>query len=161
MKFHTHHGTSVIKTEKSTKTVFGICCGLVIAIFFFMAIACSFYANSITPAVVILVPMLLLAVLIAITQKDMDKASVEVVNDVITVTDFYFGIKREKVYSVQDIGCAEVLIGYSMRVRGYRYSNGGMTYIVFKDMNGKYMFKVLCVPETKELFEAYLKQQQL
>ena len=94
---------------------------------------------------------------IIITQKDMDKAFVEVVDGAITVADYYFGIKKEKVFSEHNIGCAEVILGYSMRVRGYRYSNVGTTYIVFYDKNGKYMFKILCAPETKEFFGAYLK----
>jgi hypothetical protein len=110
------------------------------------------------PAVLILTPVLVLAILIAVSQKDMDRAYVEVVNDVITVADYYFGIKKEKTFSMQDIGYTEVLIGSSMRIRGYRYSNAGMTYIVFRDGNGKYMFKIIYIPETQEFFKDYLKQ---
>ena len=160
MRFNTHDRTPKIQTTKSVRILLGIGFGMIIALLFFSAIVCSAYVNSVMPAVIILVPMLLLAMLIMIPQKDMDKAFVEIVNDVITVTDFYFGIKKEKVYSVHDIGCAKVFMGYSMSVRGYRHSNVGISYIVFSDNNGKYMFKLICVPETKEFFGAYLKQQQ-
>ena len=94
--------------------------------------------------------------LIAISQKDMDKAFVEIVDDVVSVTDYYFGVKKEKTFSMCEIETAEILIGYSIRVRGYRYSNAGCTYIVFRGNGGKYMFKVICVPETKQFFSKYL-----
>ena len=109
------------------------------------------------PAVLILPPLTVLVILIAITQRDMDKAYVEIVDDVIIAVDYYFGIKKEKTFSIRDIAAAETLTGYSMRVRGYRYSNAGITYIVFRDKSGKYMFKVICVPETKQFFGRYLK----
>ena len=108
------------------------------------------------PAVVILTPVLVLALLIAVSQKDMDRAFIKIVDDVITVTDYYFGVKKEKTFSMCDIETAEILSGYSIRVRGYRYSNANCTYIVFRGNGGKYMFKVICVPETKEFFGKYL-----
>ena len=86
----------------------------------------------------------------------MDKAFVEIVDDVVSVTDYYFGVKKEKTFSMCEIETAEILIGYSIRVHGYRYSNAGCTYIVFRGNGGKYMFKVICVPETKQFFSKYL-----
>ena len=158
MRFNTHNRTPKIKTKKSVKIMLTIGFGLIISLFLFMAIVCSLYINSVMPAVLILTPVLVLAILIAVSQKDMDRAFIEIVDDVITVTDYYFGIKKEKTFSMQDIGYTEVLIGSSMRIRGYRYSNAGMTYIVFRDGNGKYMFKIICTPETKEFFKDYMKQ---
>lgn len=157
MRFNTHDRTPKIKTKKSVKIMLTICFSLIIALFLFMAIVCSLYINSIMPAVIILVPVLIIVMLIAITQNDMDKAYVEIIDDVIIATDYYFGIKKEKTFFIQDIATADVLIGYSMRVRGYRYSNTGCTYMVFRDNSGKYMFKVICVPETKRYFGKYLK----
>ena len=156
MKFNTHNRTPKIETKKSVKILLYAGFGMVIVLFLFVAIVCSVYINSVMPAVVILAPIILIAMFIIITQKDMDKAFVEVVNGAITVTDYYFGIKKEKVFSAHNIGCADIFPGYSMRVRGYRYSNVGTTYIVFFDKNGRYMFKILCVLETKEFFGAYL-----
>ena len=158
MRFNTHDRTPRIETKKAVKILLAIGFGMIIALFLFGAIVCSVYINSVMPVMVILAPALLLAILIFVIKKDMDKAFVEVVNDVITVTDYYFGVKQEKVFSVHDIGCAEVIIGQSMRVRGYRHSFIGMNYIVFSDNNGKYMFKILYASETKEFFGDYLKK---
>ena len=156
MRFNTHDRTPKIETKKSVKIMLTIGFGLIISLFLFMAIVCSLYINSVMPAVVILTPVLVLALLIAVSQKDMDRAFIKIVDDVITVTDYYFGVKKEKTFSMCDIETAEILIGYSIRVRGYRYSNAGCTYIVFRGNGGKYMFKVICVPETKEFFGKYL-----
>ena len=156
MRFNTHNRTPKIETKKSVKIMLTIGFGLIISFLLFMAIVCSLYINSVIPAVVILVPVLVLAILIVITQKDMDRAYVEILDDVVVVADYYFGVKKEKTFSMCEIETAEILIGYSIRVRGYRYSNAGCTYIVFRGNGGKYMFKVICVPETKQFFSKYL-----
>ena len=156
MRFNTHDRTPKSETKKSVKIMLTIGFELIISLFLFMAIVCSLYINSVMPAVVILTPVLVLAILIAVSQKDMDRAFIEIVDDVITVTDYYFGIKNEKTFSMREIDTAEILIGFSTRVHGYRYSNAGCTYIVFRGTGGKYMFKVICVPETKQFFGKYL-----
>jgi len=157
MRFNTHDNTPKIKTKKFVKIMLAIEYGLMISFFLFLAITCSIYINSIMPAVIMLTPILVVAILFLITQKDMDRAFVEIIDDMITVTDYYFGIKKEKTFSMCEIETAEISIGYSMRVRGYRYSNAGCTYITFRDKDGKYMFKIICVPETKQFFSKYLK----
>ncbi len=156
MRFNSHDRTPKIETKKSLKIMLALSYGLMISFFLFMSIVCSLYINSVMPAVLILTPVLVLAILIAVSQKDMDRAFIEIVDDVITVTDYYFGIKNEKTFSMREIDTAEILIGSSMRVHGYRYSNAGCTYIVFRDNGGKYMFKIICVPETKQFFRKYL-----
>ena len=156
MRFNTHDRTPKIETKKSVKIMLTIGFSLIILLFLFMAIVCSLYINSVMPAVLILIPVLVLAILIAVSQKDMDRAFIEIVDDVVTATDYYFGIKNEKTFSMREIDTVEILIGYSIRVSGYRYANAGCTYIVFRDNVGKYMFKVICVPETKQFFSKYL-----
>lgn len=157
MRFNTHYRTPKNKTKKSIKIMLTIGYSLITAVFLFMAVVCSLYIRSIMPAVIILVPVLIIAILISITHNDMDKAYVEIIDDVIIATDYYFGIKKEKIFFLRSIATAEILIGYSSQIRGYRYSNIGCTYIVFRDNSGKYMFKVMCVPETKQYFYKYLK----
>ncbi len=157
MRFSTHDRTPNIETKKSVKLMLAFVFGLIIVFFLFMAVVCSLYINSIMPAVVILAHLSVLVILIAITLRDMDKAYIEIVDDVIIVVDYYFGIKTEKTFSIRDIAAAETIVGYSMRVRGYRYRNAGCTYIVFREKSGKYMFKVICVPATKQFFDKYLK----
>lgn len=131
---------------------------LIITLFALVAIVCSLYISSPAPAIVILIPMFILTGLTWIVQKDMNRAYVEISGDTITVVDYYFGIRKEKAFQTLDISGAEIVIGYSMRVRGYRYSNGGCTYLVFRDHSGHYLFKVMCVPETKQFFDHYLRQ---
>ena len=157
MRFNTHNRTPKIETKKSVKIMLTISFGLIISLFLFFAIVCSLYIESVMPAVVILTPVLVLAILFAQTLKDMEKAYIEIDDDAIFVTDYYFGIRSEKEFSVRQIGTAEILLGSSMRVRGYRYSSAGCAYIVFRDVCDRYMFKVICVPETKQLFSKYLK----
>ena len=156
MRFNTHDRTPKIETKKSVKIMLTIGFSLIILLFLFMAIVCSLYINSVMPAVLILIPVLVLAILIAVSQKDMDRAFIEIVDDVVTATDYYFGIKNEKTFSMREIDTVEILSGYSIRVSGYRYANAGCTYIVFRGNGGKYLFKVICVPETKGFFGKYL-----
>ena len=158
MRFNTHNRTPKIVTKKSLKIMLAFEYGLAAALLLFAAIVCSFTVHNILPAVVIIGPLIILAVVILITQKDMDRAYVEISDPLITVVEYCFGVERKKVFSMQDIATAEILIGSSMAVRGYRYSNAGCSYIVFRDHNGKYMFKIICVPETKQFFGNFLKQ---
>ena len=79
MRFNTHNRTPKIETKKSLKIILTISFGLIISLFLFMAIVCSLYIESVMPAVVILTPVLVLAILIAISQKDMEKAFIEIV----------------------------------------------------------------------------------
>ena len=68
MRFNTHNRTPKIETKKSLKIMLMISFGLIISLFLFMAIVCSLYIESVMPAVVILAPVLVLAILIAISQ---------------------------------------------------------------------------------------------
>ena len=158
MRFHTHDRTPKTKMAKSVKVMLAVAFGLMSALFVFLAMVCSLCTNSIAPAVLILTPVFVLAVLFTMVQKDMAKAYVEMNNDTITVVDYYFGIKKEKSFLIHDITNAEMIMGYSMRVRGYRYSYGGCSYIVIRGNNGKYLFKIICVPETKQFFEKYFNR---
>lgn len=157
MRFNTHNRTPKIETKKSVKIMLTIGFGFMISILIFLAIVFSFYINSFMPAVLILTPVLVLSMLITIPQKDMERAFIEIIDDTVIAEDYYLGIRIKKTFLLRDIAEAEVLVGYSIRVRGYRYSNAGCSYIVFRDKSGKYMFKVICVPETKDFFEYYLK----
>ena len=158
MRFHTHNRTPKIKMPKLVLLMCIAAYGLLLALFVFTAIVCSIYANSVDPAVLILTPVLILTALFLIMQKDMERAYIEINDDTIRAVDYYFGMKKEKSFLIQDIANAQIVHGYSMRVHGYRYSMCGSTYIVFRDSIGKYLFKVLCVPETKQFFDNYINQ---
>ncbi len=121
-----------------------------------VAVVCSVYDKSIMPALVVLAPVAAIAILAVIMERDIRKAFIEIIDNHIAVTDFYLDLKAEKTFSVSEIGTAEITSGYSMRVRGYRYSHAGCTYIIFRNKDSRYMFKVICVPETRQYFSKYL-----
>ncbi len=158
MKFNTHNKMPKSETSKSVKILLGISVSMVLALLIFASIVCSLYTSNFLPAILILTPICLLISLLCITQKDMDKAYVEITDNTISVVDYYFGIQKKKTFTIQDIAFAEIIIGYSIHNCGYRYSNIGCTYIVFRDNRGKYLFKVICVPETEEFFANYIHQ---
>lgn len=154
MKFNTHNRTPKPKTPKYIKVLLAVAFGLIYATFIFAAIVTSFYISSIMPAVMLLTLVLVLTLLIVIPQKDIDKAYVEINDDKITVVDYWFGIKKEKVFLTKDIVYAEEVMG------GYCCGGiSGCTYIVFRDNRDKYLFKIFCAPETKQFFEKYLNQR--
>ena len=96
------------------------------------------------------------AIITLLPFKDMEKAYIEIKENKIHVVDYYCGIKKEKLFSFSDITSAEVCFGYSHTVKGYRFNTVGTRYIVFR--NGKrYLFKIIYLPETEEIFKQYLQ----
>ncbi len=156
MKLNTHDRTPRPHNSNSIKVLFLICAILIYSIFSLGAFACFYYAQSFIGGIfVILIPMVLLTAIILIHIKDIEKAYIEIKENKIYVVDYYWGIKKEKHISFSDITSAEICIGYSHKVKGYRLSFAGMRYIVFKKDN-KYLFKVIYLPETEEIFKQYL-----
>ena len=87
--------------------------------------------------------------------KDMAKAYIEIGENSILVVDYYFGIKKEKMFSFSDITSVEIAPGYSHRVKGYRYSAMGTQYIILKK-DSKYLFKIMYSPEAASIFADYI-----
>ena len=155
MKLNTHDRTPRPENSKLIKGLFVLCGVLMYSIFGLVSFACFYYARSIFGGIfVILIPIALTAIIL-LHIKDMEKAYVEIKEDVIYVVDYYWGIKKEHRFSFSDITSAEICIGYSHKVKGYRLSFAGMRYIVFKKDN-KYLFKVIYLPETEKIFKQYL-----
>ncbi|MBQ3128967.1 MAG: hypothetical protein IJC13_08015 [Clostridia bacterium] len=155
MKLNTHDCTPRPQNSNFIKVLFLICVFLIYSIFGLVSFACFYYAHSFIGGIsVILIPVLLTAIIL-IHIKDIEKAYIEIKENEIYVVDYYWGIKKEKHISFSDITSAEICIGYSHKVKGYRLSFAGMRYIVFKKDN-KYLFKIICLPETEEIFKQYL-----
>ncbi|MBO5914576.1 MAG: hypothetical protein J6Q72_04435 [Clostridia bacterium] len=156
MKLNTHDRTPRPQNSNFIKVLFLICAILIYGIFGLGAVACFYYAQSFISGIsVILIPILLTAIIL-IHIKDIEKAYIEIKENEIYVVDYYWGIKKEKHISFSDITSAEICIGYSHKVKGYRLSFAGMRYIVFKKDN-KYLFKIIYLPETEEIFKQYLQ----
>ena len=152
MIFNTHDRTPKLKTNKTLKIMLILCWSLIGAFFLFLAIATSIMSHSILPALIILIPVAFIASFAIVTTIDMNKAYVQIDGDNITVVDYYFFSKKERCFRIDVIKTAEIALGYSFRVRGYRYSMMGYSYIIFRDTNKKYLFKVINCPETNEFF---------
>ncbi len=156
MKLNTHDRTPRPKNSILIKGLFVLCGVLMYGIFGLVSFACFYYAKSIVGGIlVILVPILMTAIIFTHI-KDIERAYVEIIENEIYVVDYYWGVKKEKHISFSDITSAEICLGYSHKVKGYRLCFAGMRYIVFKKDN-KYLFKIICLPETEEIFKQYLQ----
>ncbi|MBE6665406.1 MAG: hypothetical protein E7603_04160 [Ruminococcaceae bacterium] len=153
MIFHTHDQTPKYETKQLVKRLFGLTYGLFAALFLFMAIAISISVQSVMPGIIILGAFIFLNVFVSAFISDIRKAYVQIEENCIMIADYYFFIKKEKTISVQEIKKVEILPGVSFRVRGPRLGN--ISYIVFRDENDKYLFKVIYCPETEEYFARY------
>ena len=142
MKLNTHDRTPRPENSKLIKGLFVLCGVLMYSIFGLVAFDCFYYANSIMGGVLIILIPVLMTTLILTHIKDIERAYVEINENEIHVVDYYWGIKKEKHISYTDITSAEICIGYSHKVKGYRLSFAGMQYIVFKK-DKEYLFKII------------------
>ena len=159
MLFNTHSRTPKIKTGKSLKALLIFSYSFVIALFLLLSTTLSLISQSIVPALIILIPVTFIAAFVIVTTIDMNKAYIQIDGENITVVDYYFFSRKEKCFTIDEIKTAEIALGYSFRVRGYRYSMMGFSYIVFRNDNNKYLFKVINCPETNDFFSKYIQIQ--
>ena len=157
MRFNTHDQTPRRQSSKQLKIMFAVSLSFVGACLLFFAVVCSYYAKSILPALIILLAPGIPIALFFVTNRDMNMAYVEIMDQEIHVVDYYFGVKKEKMFLTSDIKTAESYWGGSLRIKGYRWHFGGMHYIVFRDGDGKYLFKILDLPETRDAFSAFVE----
>ena len=156
MKIFTHHSGQEKPLPRSYKILITVCLSIFPCFFLFAAIVLSIEVQSITPALIILLPAAAIALWIHIMIRDMAKAYAEVTDDTITVVDYYCGIRKEQQFRTCDIVSTEVVIGYSFRIRGYRHSHFGTSYRIFRGEKGRYLFKLINIPESAGCFQRYL-----
>ena len=157
MRFNTHDQTPRRQSSKQLKILFAVSLSFVGVCLLFFAVVCSYYAKSILPALIILLAPGIPGMLFFVMNRDMHMAFVEIMDEEIHVVDYYFGVKKEKMFLTSDIKTAESYWGGSLRIKGYRWNFGGMHYIVFRDGDGKYLFKILDLPETRDAFGAFVE----
>ena len=155
MRLNTHSPTPSPKVQKPILVLFFVAIGLLYALFLLGAFACFYYAKSVPDGILLLVIPIVMTMVCYTMLNDMRKAYIEVDESTIRVVDYYFGIKKEKLFSFADITSAEIVIGYSSRVKGYRISTGGTQYIVVRK-GSEYLFKVICTEDTVNIFKKYL-----
>ena len=143
--FFTHKSTENSQSSPTLKRL-GVACGVLVGAFLvFIATVLSVSSQSIVPAIIVIAPFVVIAGVVSVTLSDMGMAYVEICENDVTVVDYYLGIEKVKRFSIDEIKKVEIILGYSMSVRGYRHGHGE-TYLVFKDGNGRYLFKILNYP---------------
>lgn len=157
MKLNTHDTTPKSQNSKTINILLMISAVLMYSMFGLGAFCCFYYAKSFAGGMMVIIVPVLFTVALLIHFKDMEKAYVEIKENGFCVVDYYWGIKKEKHIPISKVTSAEVCLGYSLKVKGYRLSAVGTRYIVFR--NGKkYLFKIIYLPETEELFKQYIKK---
>ena len=106
--------------------------------------------------IVVIFAAILATTMVLTAKKDIEESYVEILGDNIHIVDYPLGIKREKQFKFSDITSAEICHAYSPKTKGCHFSTAADHFIVF--YNGKkYLFKIICLPETKEVFKQYLQ----
>ncbi len=156
MKLNTHSPTPCPENNQPIEGLFMLSAILICSLFGLAAFACFYYAHSITGGVFVIAVPVLLTAFILLLVRDMKRAYVEIRGHEIYVVDYYLGIQKEKHFSLSEITSAEICLGNSLMVKGYRLHAAGTQYIVFR--NGKkYLFKIICLPEIEQLFKQYIQ----
>ena len=108
MKLNTHDRTPRPKNSKLIKGLFLFCWLLIFSIFCLLSFACFYYAKSIVGGIsVLLIPILMTAILLTHI-KDMERAYVEIIDDEISVVDYYWGVKKEKHFALSTMLCIAI-----------------------------------------------------
>ena len=106
--------------------------------------------------IVVILAAVFTTIMVFAAKKDIENSYIEIVENDIYIVDYPLGIKKEKRITFSDITSAEICHAYSSKTKGCRFSTAADHFIVF--YNGKkYLFKIICLPETKEVFKQYLQ----
>lgn len=105
--------------------------------------------------IVIILAAILATVMVLAAKKDIEDSYVEILGDSIHIVDYPLGIKKEKRFNFSDITSAEICHAYSSKTKGCRFSTAADHFIVFFS-GKKYLFKIICLPETKEAFKQFM-----
>lgn len=149
MRLNTHDRTPRKTYSKSKRVFLTILTIMFYGIWAFAAILCFCYGSIYS--ILSGIWAIFLAVYITSIFSDICRAYVEINDDQIHVVDYYLFMKREKYFTFQDIASAELESNFffSHYIRGNRY-------IVLKNLKKKYLFKIIYVPETKDVFKKYV-----
>ena len=152
MTFKTHELPDKYKMKRSAKILFTIIAVIWALLLILITVVLAIEThNIIEPFCLVILPFVLLALVFVVIEKDEKKAFVEIVGDKITVVDYFFGIKQQKVFSVKNIVKAEITLG------GYSWPGTSATYLSFRGEKNKYLFSLICTPQAKSYFEQYFE----
>lgn len=115
-----------------------------------------FYDSQWLLGIVVILAAVLATAMVITAKKDVEKSYIEIIGEEIHVVDYPLGIKKEKRITFSDITSAEICHAYSPKTNGCRLSTAADHFIVF--YNGKkYLFKIICLPKTKEVFKQFIR----
>ena len=106
--------------------------------------------------IVIILAAILTTIMVLTAKKDIEESYVEILGDSIHIVDYPLGIKKEKQIAFSDITSAEICHAYSSKTKGCRFSTAADHFIVFFS-DKKYLFKIVFLPETKEIFSQFIQ----
>lgn len=149
MKLYTHSGGNEAEIGKPLRGLFLLRGLLLYGLFALGAVACIFYAGKLAGLLLLLFPVGI-TLLLWIRFSDAKKAYIEIKGSEILTVDYCFGRKKERSFRFSQITHAELVLGSSCKLRGYRM-HGTVQYIVLKS-HSKYLFKIIACPEAKKLF---------
>ena len=155
MKLNTYDHTPRSQTSQSISApviitavfMYGIV-GLLVCFYF---CKCQWFLG-----IVIILAASLATAMVLIAKKDVEKSYIEIIGNDIHIVDYPLGFKKEKQIAFSDITSAEICHAYSPKVKGCHFSTAADHFIVFFK-GEKYLFKIICLPETKEVFKQYIR----
>ena len=155
MRLNTYYPTPIPeKCKRDDKVGIALWC-FFFGSFFALTLFVAIYTGAIGVAVLAIV-FLLVFVFCPVWISDTRKAYVEIIGDHILVVDYYCGAKKEREIPLCRIAKAKSICfpphGYTGNYRGNHIRP---FYLVFCDAKGKYLFKIIDLPETRAVFEKY------
>lgn len=153
MRFNTHEETPANSPSTALKVALILVCLLVYGIILGMCIWAWPYHDPIWFKIFFLSLFILLPLLPFMMCYDLTHAYVEISEDTVTVVDHYCFIKRERQMRIQDVESVEIREAFE----GRGYHLRGKEYLYFLNSKGKYLFKLIKLPETEDLILQYLQ----
>lgn len=156
MRLNTYYPTPISeKCKRDDKVGIALWC-FFFGSFFALTLFVAIYTGAIGIAVLAIV-FLLFCAFGPVWISDTRKAYVEIIGDHILVVDYYCGAKKEREIPLCRIAKAK---STCIPLHGYigNYLGDGVRpfYLVFRDAKGKYLFKIIDLPETRAVFEKYV-----
>ena len=106
--------------------------------------------------IVVILSAIFATAMVLAAKKDIEESYVEILGNSIHIVDYPLGIKKEKRFKFSDITSAEICHAYSPKTKGCHFSTAADHFIVFFSSK-KYLFKIVCLPETKEIFSQFIQ----
>ncbi len=120
MKLFTHSRTP--KPEISKTIIAFLVISIALICFMFGCVSFTFFSTNdyIAGTLVAIVPFTMLT-FVYIIMRDIDKAYIEIDENMVHTVDYYFGKKRERYFQISEITSKEIIFAFSpsFKIKGY------------------------------------------